>query len=129
MRYGLPGTGDVTNALGPEWLSRYRLGTASASPNEVILVAATLAECLTSRWPERLIGDGAYESDALDAGLARLGVVMIAPHRRYRRCWKIERLFAWMQNLRRLVVCYQVRFDNFLGIAHLACALTVLRHL
>ncbi len=119
------------------------LGTASASPNEVTLVAATLAESLTSRWPERLIGDGAYESDALDADLARLGVEMIAPHRRnrkhptqdgrplrrYRRRWKIERLFAWMQNFRRLVVRYEVRSDNFLGMAHLACALILLRHL
>ena len=46
------------------------LCTASASPNEVTLVAATLAESLTSRWPERLIGHGAYESGPLDAGLA-----------------------------------------------------------
>ena len=102
---------------------------ASASPHEVTLVAATLAESLTSRWPDRLIDDGAYESDALDADLARLGVEMIAPHRRNRRRWKIQRLFAWIQNFRRLVVRYECRSDNFLGMTLLACALILLRHL
>jgi hypothetical protein len=32
----------------------------------------------------RLIGDNAYESDRLDADLARRGVELIAPHRRTR---------------------------------------------
>ena len=58
---------------------------ASASPNELTLAAATLAEGLTSRRPERLIGGAAYESDALDAALALFGVEMIAPHRRNRK--------------------------------------------
>ena len=79
------------------------LCTACASPHEVTLVKATLAESLTSAWPERLIGDAAYESDTLDHELAPLGVALIAPHRRnrkhptqdgrvlrrYRRRWKI----------------------------------------
>jgi hypothetical protein len=55
--------------------------------------------------PQRLIGDRAYDADPLDAELAKLGVEMVAPHRRnrkkpktqdgrrlrrYRRRWKIE---------------------------------------
>ena len=119
------------------------LCTACASPHEVTLVKATLAESLTSAWPERLIGDAAYESDTLDHELAPLGVALIAPHRRnrkhptqdgrvlrrYRRRWKIERLFAWLQNFRRLVVRYEYYPDNFLGMLHLACALILLRRL
>ena len=56
--------------------------------------------------PKRLIGDKAYDSDSLDAALAKRGIEMIAPHRsnrtapktqdgrslrRYKRRWKVER--------------------------------------
>jgi hypothetical protein len=34
---------------------------ASASPHEVTLVTATLAQVLTAEWPERLTGDKAYD--------------------------------------------------------------------
>ena len=37
------------------------------------------------------------------------------PLRRYRRRWKIERLFAWFQNFRRLVVRYERYAENFLA--------------
>jgi transposase len=92
---------------------------------------------------KRLIGDNAYDSDGLDRALAESGVEMIALHRanrknrtqdgralrRYRRQWKIERLFAWLQNYRRLTVRWERRLDNFLGMLHLACALILLRYL
>jgi hypothetical protein len=38
----------------------------SASPSECRLVEAVLAECFLDDLPERLIGDKAYDSDALD---------------------------------------------------------------
>jgi transposase len=93
--------------------------------------------------PERLIGDNAYESDRLDAELARHGVELIAPHRRtrqqrtqdgrplrrYGRRWKVERLFAWLQNFRRIVVRYERLAENFLGMLHLACSLILLQGL
>jgi hypothetical protein len=41
--------------------------------------------------------------------------------RRYRRRWKVERLFAWLQNFRRLVVRYEYHTENFLGFVHLGC--------
>jgi transposase len=114
-----------------------------ATPHEVTLVHATLAERFLSQLPARLIGDNAYESDRLDAELARLGVELIAPHRRtrtqrtqdgrplrrYQRRWKIERLFAWFQNFRRLVVRYERFAENFLGMLHLACCVILLRGL
>src|SRR5262245_34209853 len=85
--------------------------TASATPHESTLVAPTLDSRFIDDLPQRLIGDRAYDADPLDVALARLGVEMIAPHRRgrvrpktqdgrllrrYRRRWKIERLFAWL---------------------------------
>jgi transposase len=51
------------------------------------------------------------------------------PLRRYRRRWKIERLFAWLQKFRRLVTRYEYSLDNFTGMVHLACAIILLRHL
>ena len=115
--------------------------TDSATPHEVTLVEATLAHRLVRKTPERLIGDNAYESDQLDAELAQRGIELIAPHRRnrrrrtqdgrplrrYRRRWKMERLFAWLQNYRRIVVRYERYPDNFLGMLHLACWLILLR--
>ena len=115
----------------------------SATPHEVRLVHATLPERFVRPLPERLIGDNAYESDRLDADLARRGVELIAPHRRtrkqrtqdgrplrrYRRRWKVERLFAWLQNFRRIVVRYERVAENFLGMLHLASSLILLRGL
>lgn len=80
----------------------------SATPHEVTLVHLTLAEIFVPEPVQRLVGDNAYDSDRLDEELSETGVEMIAPHRsnrknytqdgrplrRYRRRWKIERLFA-----------------------------------
>jgi transposase len=90
-----------------------------------------------------LIGDRAYDSDRLDARLARHRITLIAPHRRtrriptqdgrplrrYRRRWKVERLFAWLQQCRRLVTRYERSAANFLGLVQLVCAIILLRHL
>jgi transposase len=119
------------------------LHTESASPHEVTLVEETLASAfLRKRQPERLIGDKAYDSDPLDETLLERGIEMIAPHRqnrkkkrsqdgrklrRYKRRWKVERLFAWLQNFRGLVVRYEYKEENFLGIAQLGCIVILLR--
>ena len=120
------------------------LRTESASPAEVKLVAATLEARVLADVPERLIGDKAYDSDRLDAQLRReYGTELIAPHKvnrrvptqdgrplhRYKRRWKIERLFAWLFNFRRLVVRYEYHAENFQGFVHLAAAVILLRHL
>jgi transposase len=49
------------------------------------------------------------------------------PLRRYHRRYKVERLFAWLQNFRRLVVRYEYHLENFLGFVHLGCILILLR--
>ena len=99
---------------------------------------------LVAEVPERLIGDKAYDSDRLDQSLMQnYGTEMIAPHRENRRAptqdgrplrrfvrrWKIERLFAWLFNFRRLVVRYEYHAENFQGFVHLATAVILLRHL
>ena len=119
------------------------IAIASASPHEVTLVETTLNASFLPDNPVHLIGDAAYDSDPLDRALAAVDITLIAPHRgnrvhltqdgrplrRYRRRWRVERLFAWLQNSRRLVTRYERRSGNFLGFLHLACALILLRHL
>ena len=110
------------------------------------LVAATMEQRFVAEVPERLIGDKAYDSDGLDEQvLKEFGVEMIAPHkqnrrpenktqdgrplRRFKRRWKVERLFAWLYNFRRLVVRYEYYAENYLGLVQLACVVILLRHL
>ena len=116
---------------------------ASASPYEGHLVPATLDARFLAELPTRLIGDRGYDSDALDRVLrTQYGIEMIAAHRKNRRRtqdgrplrrtkrrWKIERLFAWLHNSRRLVTRWEYHVDNFLGMIQLACARILLRHL
>jgi transposase len=114
----------------------------SASPHEVKLVPKTIEGRFLIQLPKRIIGDKAYDSDPLDEELEQLGVQMIAPHkanrkktktqdgrtlRRYRRRWKVERLFAWLQNFRRLVTRWEYHLHNFLGMVQLGCIIILLR--
>jgi transposase len=93
--------------------------------------------------PERLIGDKAYDCDGLDRDLKQQGIELIAPHkqnrqraktqdgrklRRYRNRWKIERLFAWLQNYRRILYRHDYYPENFLGFLHLGCLLIYLKN-
>ncbi len=56
-----------------------------ATPHQIRLVHATLADRFVRILPERLIDDNAYGSDRLDAELACRGVELIALHRRTRQ--------------------------------------------
>jgi transposase len=100
---------------------------------------------LLTYWRKLLVGDRAYDFDPLDAQLEAEGIEMNAPHRRrnrkqpktrngrklrrYKRHRKVERLFAWLGNFRRLVVRYERRAENYLGFVHLGCVVILLRYL
>jgi transposase len=102
-----------------------------------------LAGCFIDELPARLVGDKAYDSDALDQKLAdEYDTELIAPNRqrrsqtqdgrklrRYRRRWRVEWLFAWMHHFRRLVTRWKHHIENFLGFVQLACLHILLRHL
>jgi transposase len=120
------------------------IGIASASPHEVTLVEETVDNCFLKNAPDRLVGDMAYDSDELDERLLEeRGIEMIAPNkrnrkvptqdgrplRRYTRRWKVERLFSWLQNFRRLTKRYELYAENFLGFLHLGCICILLRYL
>lgn len=115
----------------------------SASPHECRLVENTLAGSFLDELPARLIGDKAYDSDPLDQHLKKAyDIELIAPHRknrrntqdgrklrRYKRRWRVERLFAWLQCFRRLVARYEYHIENFLGMVRLGCMKIMLRYL
>ncbi len=118
---------------------------SSASPAEVTLAIPALADCKarTGRFPRRLIVDRAYDADPLRHLMRNLGGELICPHRRnrkraslqdgralrrYKHRWKIERLFAWLGNWRRLLVRHERRIDLYSAFFKLACVMILVRH-
>jgi transposase len=115
---------------------------ASASSHEVTLVEASVDETVTIGLTERFVGDRAYDSDPSDARLAVDDIELIKPHkckqvrpatqdgrklRRYKRRWKIARLFAWLNKFRRILTRWEYDDRRFTGFVHLACYMILIR--
>lgn len=116
----------------------------SALAHEVMLVEATIKSRFVEQAPARIIADKAYDSDPLDDRRRKKhGIELLAPHksnrkkprtqdgmqlRRYKRRWKVERLFAWLHNFRRLVVRYEYHAENFLEMLQLGCIVILLKY-
>jgi transposase len=118
--------------------------TETAQAAEVNLVQATLDQRVLKEKPLRLIADKAYDSDRLRERLLAKEMLLLVPHRRsrrkfsfndgrwlrrYRKRWKIERLFAWLYNFRRLVIRWEYHAANYLAFLQLGCAIILLRYL
>ncbi|MFO0837456.1 MAG: IS5 family transposase [Phycisphaerae bacterium] len=116
------------------------IDTMAASPHESKLVQRLFDFMLTSRVPERVVGDKAYDDDGLAAELDKRGVELIArtartastPLRMVDRCegtgrWTVERTIAWIQHFRRLCIRWEKSTTLFRGFLHLACAILLIR--
>jgi len=117
------------------------VSTHAANHHEVTLVQLSFDFYMIEAKPQNLVGDKAYDSDALDEKLRKVGVEMIAPHRnnrklktqdgrrlrRYARRWIVERYFAWLHWKRRLLVRWEYYPTNFLGFVQLASILMLLK--
>ena len=115
--------------------------TDSATPHEAKLVEKTLDNRFVDKLPEVLIGDKAYDSDKLDQKLLEeYGIILIAPNRknrkktqdgrslrRYRRRWKVERLFSWIQNFRHIRIRDDYYPENYLSMIYMAISIIFLR--
>jgi transposase len=138
------GKGTKIIALADDHSLPLAISIESASPHESRLVEGVLGHSFLDTLPQRLIGDRAYDSDRLDRDLAHdYGIEMIAPHRgvrriptqdgrplrRYRRRWRVERLFAWLHNFRRLVIRWEYHAENFFGMVRLGCMQILFRYL
>ncbi|MBI2683179.1 MAG: transposase [Acidobacteriales bacterium] len=69
-----------------------------------------------------------WQQDGTMVALLRVQVQDGRRLRRYLRRWKIERLFAWLHNFRRLVTRWEYYLSNFLGMVQLGCAAILLRY-
>ena len=113
-----------------------------ANTHECKLVQETIDSRFVKEKPQTLIGDMAYDSDPLDKELKKRKIKLIAPHkqnrkkkatqdgrmlRRYVRRWKVERLFAWLQNYRRINTRYDYYVENYIGFVQLGCIIILLK--
>lgn len=119
------------------------VNTGSASPHESTLVEPLFDFMISVDFPQKLIGDKAYDSDRLDQELAARGVEMISPHRanrqpenktqdgrplrRYKRRWTVERTISWLQNYRRICIRWEKSTMMFQGFIHLTCSLLLMK--
>lgn len=92
--------------------------------------------------PGKLIGDRGFSSQKLADELDEQGIELIAPKhpthknrkvdgrklRRYKRRWKVERLFAWLKRYRRINTRWDRKAENYLGFLHLGCIVLLVRH-
>jgi len=120
------------------------LCVTSATPHESQLVEETLRQRHIKDKPIRMVGDKAYDSDPLDARLAkRHRIEVIAPNksnrkrrtqdgrslRRYRGRWRVERFLAWLQSQRRLIIRYEYYDWIFQSLVQLAAVLILFKFL
>jgi len=112
--------------------------SCSARPHESTLAQGLFDFMLTKEIPERVVGDKAYDSDALDRAFAARGMELIAPHRssrrpenrtqdgrslrRYRRRWVVERTVAWLRHFRRLCIRWEKSSRAVEAYLQMACA-------
>ena len=117
---------------------------ADGNRHDVVLTEQTLDAAFVDELPPRLIGDKAWDSKKHEVTLAeQRELELIAPKRqgqhpsrrkqdgrklrRAKRRWMVERLFAWLQNFRRLVTRWEHKAENFLGFLQLGCVVILLR--
>jgi transposase len=109
-----------------------------------VLTDRTLDAAFVEELPPRLIADKAWDSATLqDRLLQERGIELIAPKRggkrksrrkqdgrsmrRYRRRWKVERLFSWLKRWRRITTRWERKAENFLAFVQLGCVVLLLR--
>ena len=115
---------------------------AGGNRHDVVLTERTLDAAFVDELPPRLIGDKAWDSRKHACILKEeRDIELIAPtktnsrrhqdgrsFRRYRRRWKVERLFTWLKQFRRIATRWERKSRNFLGFLLLGCAVIMLRH-
>jgi transposase len=117
------------------------------SRHDSALVEQTLDDAFLDEIPAKLIADKAFDSYPLSQRLRdERDIELVAPLRggknptrrrrqdgrslrRYRRRWKVERLFAWLKAFRRIAMRWDRKAENFLAFLHLGCIVILLRRL
>jgi transposase len=119
---------------------------AGGNRHDIVLTDRTLDASFVAELPPRLIADKAWDSGELQTRLMNeRNITLIAPKRRgtrssrrfqdgrylrrYKRRWKVERLFAWLKRWRRLATRWEYKAENYLAMIQLGCALLLVRKL
>jgi transposase len=119
---------------------------AEGNRHDCVLVEKTLEAAFVDTLPAKLIADKAFDSQKLASELIEeRGIELVAPRRggkrrsrrkqdgrslrRYKKRWKVERLFAWLKQFRRINTRWERKADNYLGFVLLGCAVILLRQL
>jgi transposase len=112
--------------------------------HDIVLTERVLDAAFVADLPPKLVGDKAWDSAPLQKTLAdERNIELIAPlrggirasrrkqdgrsMRRYKRRWKVERLFAWLKAYRRIATRWERKAENYLGFLQLACMTILLR--
>jgi transposase len=123
--------------------------SAPASVGETKLIEPVLEQLndtgWPNLWPEIIVADKAYDSDALRAVTASVGIHLLSPHRsnrrpencsndgrrmrRYRNRWRVERTFAHAGNFRRFTTRYERLLVTANAVVNAVCMLLTLSHL
>lgn len=125
--------------------------SAAASVGETRLVEPLLERLIEAGgpyvnfWPQRIIGDKAYDSDQLREVLSSVDIELLSPHRenrtaasrsndgrkmrRYKRRWRVERFFAWAGGFRRFIVRYERLRVTLDAVVNAVCLLITMRFL
>ena len=111
------------------------------------LVEGTLESVLayrpdpTRKEPQNLCLDKGYDYDEVRDLIAEFGYTA---HIRSRgeeakalkeelgfkaRRWVVERTHSWMNRFRRILVRWEKKAENYIGMIHLVCAIITIRHL
>jgi transposase len=120
---------------------------ADGSRHDVALVEQTLDAAFVEELPEKLIADRGFDSAKLADQLSERDIELVSPIRegttkrrkstrrkqdgrtlrRYKKRWKVERLFAWLKQFRRINTRWDRKAENFLGFLYLGCMVILLR--
>jgi putative transposase len=113
---------------------------SGANRHDVKLLAETLDSIVirrpkpTRRRRQNLCADKGYSGKPAAAIIRGRGYIPhvkqigqetkpIRGRRQPARRWKVERTHSWLNRFRKLLVRYEKKADNFLGLLHCACAL------
>jgi putative transposase len=114
---------------------------AGANVHETKLLAATLSAIIvprpepTAEAPQHLCLDKAYDNPTGEQAVAehgyighirRIGEEKLDPNQEKKypaRRWVVERTLAWLSKCRAILIRYDKKASNYLGLLKLACAL------
>ena len=114
----------------------------SAGVGECQMVADTFRSYPFSN-PKYVVGDKGYDSDRLQQDLfSDQDIFLLSPRRKnrkarhpkwklvkkyYRKRYVVERFFAWFKSYRKVSDRFSVKWANYVGLCHLACAIVLLK--